>query len=331
MIKRFLKPIIFLTMVLIVTAILSIALNKKSDNIKETEKGEVSVSVDKNDDRFCLLVMGRDKVSGLADVIMLISFDLKANSVCVLQIPRDTYSEYENSDYRKINGILRALGEEGACSFFEQSLGIEIEGFVSIDLEGFRAMVDAMGGVEMNVPQDLKYTDKSQGLYIDLKAGEQTLNGSQAEMLVRYRSGYTRGDLDRLDMQKRFLAALFLSLKKNITPFNIYSVANSALPHLKTNLSLNKMFSLATKVITLKEENICFATVCGEDARSEVSGASFYVISAYGVSELLTRYFDQNGNGFDREGRFLHPSLDSFKKIYAKKDANELFFINDLK
>ena len=330
MIKRILKPIIFLTVVLIITVILTVASNKNSEK-ENGENGQISASVDKNDDRFCVLIFGKDKVSGLSDVIMLASFDAENKNACVLQIPRDTYAEYENSEYRKINGVLRALGEEGACSFFEESFGIEIDGFVSIDLKGFRAMVDAMGGVEMNVPRDLKYSDPGQGLYIDLKAGKQLLNGSQSEMLVRYRSGYTRGDLDRLDMQKRFLAAFFVSLKEKITPFNIYSVANSALPYVKTNISVAKMLSLSLNVITLDEENVCIATASGEDAVSEVSGASFYVISAQGVSRVTEKYFTQNGRGFDSEERFLHPSLESFRKIYAKKDENELFLISDLK
>lgn len=337
MFKLFLKPIAIILSALIISVAIGGALIYKSNNENEADTDAIidkdlpSVSVEKEIERpFCVLIIGKDRVSSLADVIMLASFDKSTKKACILQIPRDTYANYGGS-YYKINGALKALGEAGMCDFLENAMGIEIDGYISLELDGFRALVDSIGGVEVSVPKRLKYSDPEQKLYIDLPAGRQILNGKQAEMLVRYRSGYARGDLDRLDMQKRFLAAFFLQLKEKITPFNIYSIASSAIPYLKTDISATALVALGLKVIALEGDDISIATLSGEDAISSISGGSFYVICAPSASELLTKYFGAEGDSFDKEQRFLHPTLDSFKKIYQKRVENNVFLADELK
>ena len=344
MYKLLFRPTAIILAAIIVTGVICGAIiykNNINDNIKNkndtdknsgaTDNALPSVDVGKDYERpLCVLIVGRDKVSGLADVMMLASFDKNAKSAFVLQIPRDTYAEY-GSSYVKINGALKFLGEEATCAFLEDAMGIEIDGYISLELEGFRELVDTMGGVEMNVEKRLKYSDPEQGLYIDLPAGQQTLDGKQAEMLVRYRSGYARGDLDRLDTQKRFLAAFFLSLKQKITPFNIYSIASSVLPYLKTDIPATELVSIGLNAVSIKSEDIRIATLAGEDAVSTISGGSFYVLSASSASEILTQYFGAQDNEFDKNGYFLHPSLENFQKIYHKKIENQVFSADELK
>ena len=337
MFKYFLKSIAIMLSAIIVAGIIGGALISKrhADNEEETkgtlDNASSAISAEKVVERpLCVLIIGKDKVSSLADVIMLASFDRASKKACILQIPRDTYAEY-GSSYVKINGALNALGEDGMCDFFENSMGIEIDGYISLELEGFRGLVDAIGGVDINVPKSLKYSDPEQGLYIDLPAGKQTLNGKQAEMLVRYRSGYARGDLDRLDMQKRFLAAFFLQLKEKITLFNVYSIANSAIPYLKTNISAPSLVSLALSVVGADSGDISIATLPGEDAISSISGGSFYVVSALGASELIETYFGAESGSFDKNGSFLHPSLKNFQEIYQKRVENRVFLADEFK
>lgn len=337
MFKYFLKSIAIMLAAIIVAGIIGGTLIAKGHAENEDKNnGTVeatlpSVSADKEVERpFCVLIIGKDRVSGLADVIMLASLDKSTKKSCILQIPRDTYAEY-GSGYVKINGALKTLGEEGMRDFLESSMGIEIDGYISLELEGFRGLVDSIGGVDINVPRALKYSDPEQKLYIDLPAGRQTLNGKQAEMLVRYRSGYVRGDLDRLDMQKRFLSAFFLQLKEKITPFNIYSTASSVFPYLKTDISAPALVSLGLNVINVDSEDISIATLPGEDAISEISGGSFYVLSAPSTEELLVAYFGAEYGGFDKNGYFLHPSLQNFQKIYQKKVENRVFLADEFK
>ena len=334
MFKSFLAPIAIMLVALIVAgAVFGALINKENT---KNENGTVedalpSVSTEKVYERpFCVLIIGKDKVSSLADVIMLASFDRANKKAFVLQIPRDTYVDY-GGNYFKINGSLNALGEEGMCAFFENSMGIEIDGYISLELDGFRELVDSIGGVEMNIEERLRYSDPYQNLYIDIPAGRQTLDGKQAEMLVRYRSGYARGDLDRLDTQKRFLAAFFLQLKEKITPFNVYSTASCVIPHMKTNIKAGELVSLGLKCVAMDSGDISIATMPGEDVISSISGGSFYVISAPSSAELLETYFGAESGGFDKSYAFLHPSLDAFKKIYQKRVENKVFLSDELK
>ena len=335
MFKNFLRPIaIMLVSIIVAGIVFSVLINKK---IKNSTNGAIddvfssAVSTKKDIERpLCVLIIGRDKISYLADVIMLVSFDKQSGRTCVLQIPRDTYAEY-GSSYCKINGMLKTLGEDGMCSFFEETMDIEIDGYISLELEGFRALVDSIGGVTVNVPRNLEYSDPQQNLYINLSEGVQILNGNQAEMLVRYRSGYARGDLDRLDMQKRFLAAFFIQLKEKITPLSIYSIAGSAIPFLKTDISPTDLVSIGLKIINVDSSDIRIATLAGEDAVSQISGGSFYVISAPSACEMFETYFGADGREFDKNGYFLHPSLDSFQKIYQKRVENRVFLASELK
>lgn len=329
MLKTVTKPILSVVIILLVLwASVTLFLNRFGG---DDSRAITDVDALKDRDVFSVLVVGKDKASSLADVIMLVSFDKSNDRVCVLQVPRDTYAEYGNSNYYKINGALKTLGVDGMRDFFEESFGIRLDGYVSLDLEGFRNAVDAVGGVDITVEKDMKYSDPAQGLYINLKKGRQKLDGKQAEMLVRYRSGYARGDLDRLDTQKRFLAALLLGMKEKINLFNAYGVANGVIPHLETDVNIPELVSLAISGISVKNENICFVTLPGEDAVSSVSGGSYYVMSAKSTEALLNEYFFVTDKSFDKKGRFLHTGIKSFKDIYNSTKEEKAFFINDLK
>ncbi len=296
----------------------------------QNEVIDAGVSKDE-EDIFSVLVVGKDKVSSLADVIMLVSYNKTDKSACVLQIPRDTYARYGNRNYYKINGALRTLGADGMCDFFERTFGIALDGYISLDLEGFRGAVDALGGVDITVEKDLKYSDPSQGLYINLKKGRQTLDGKQAEMLVRYRSGYARGDLDRLDTQKKFMAAIFVGMKEKINLFNVYSVVNSVIPYIETDISAPTLLSLLVSGMSADADNICFVTLPGEDAISNISGGSFYVMSAKGSAEIINKYFCVTDANFDKDGDFLHTGIKKFAQIYNDNKEIDAFFIKDLK
>jgi LCP family protein required for cell wall assembly len=263
------------------------------------------------------LVTGRDRVSALTDVIMLACFDPAAERICVLQIPRDTYALYGDGRYRKINGAQKELGEDGLRVLLENALGIEIDGYLSLDLDAFGKSVDALGGVEIELDAPLRYSDPSQDLHIDLDSGRQTLDGKQAEMLVRYRSGYLRGDLDRLDVQKKFLAALFDTLRAKVSVANAYELASALLGEVSTDVNLALCTALALEALKLDKSRLLFCTLPGEDIVSRKSGASFYVMAKSPTQRLLAEYFCAEGE-LDEEKIFLNSSDRDFLEIYQK-------------
>ena len=312
--KKYIYTVLLLVALLALFAVaLTVAVGKSGTPEEAPDESAIKLA----DDPYCLLVTGRDRVSALTDVIMLACFDPAAERICVLQIPRDTYALYGDGRYRKINGAQKELGEDGLRVLLENALGIEIDGYLSLDLDAFGKSVDALGGVEIELDAPLRYSDPSQNLHIDLDSGRQTLDGKQAEMLVRYRSGYLRGDLDRLDVQKKFLAALFDTLRSKVSVANAYELASALLGEVSTDVNLALCTALALEALKLDKSRLLFCTLPGEDIVSRKSGASFYVMAKSPTQRLLAEYFCAEGE-LDEEKIFLNSSDREFLEIYQK-------------
>ena len=109
---------------------------------------------------------------------------------------------------KKINAAYSAGGIEGVLGEVSQLLGYPVDHYIIVDLRAFQALVDAVGGVDFNVPINMNYDDPTQNLHIHLKAGMQHLDGAKALQLVRFRSGYANADIGRINTQQQFLSAL---------------------------------------------------------------------------------------------------------------------------
>lgn len=315
------KRILFLVIAaaLVAALTLTLVLSVFSVGGKATTDGDNYKSTSKVAERRNFLLLGRDRASGLTDVMMLASIDEESGCLNVLQIPRDTYAEYTEKGYRKINGALGALGADGVCEFLESALCIGIDGYAVFDLDSFSKVVDMIGGVEVDIPFDMEYSDPYQNLHISLPAGRQTLDGELAEQFVRYRFGYVRGDLGRIDAQKLFMAALFKKVSEDVGRFELIRIATSLLDEVDTNVSLGDAVSLAARAVSMDAEHINMLTLAGEDVRSEQSGAWFYVISKSASHEQLSNYMGANADesAFDKNGAFLNEGASSFSEIYA--------------
>lgn len=188
---------------------------------------EVEEVVEEVPDAINGLLIGFDRTNGLTDVIMVGHIDPANNQVQIVSIPRDLEIYFTEDEFKaikannpnnrilhaKLNNIYSLIGwDETALmdikAIAEVITGLEIDYMMTINIDGFTDMVDAVGGVEFDVPQDMYYNDPAQDLYIDLQAGLQTLDGDKAEQLVRYRKGYERGDLQRIEVQQDFIAAM---------------------------------------------------------------------------------------------------------------------------
>lgn len=275
-----------------------------------------------------VLVMGRDEASGLCDMLMLVSYNMTAEKVNVLQIPRDTYAEYTSGNYRKINGAVSALGgEEKLCDFLSKAICVDIDYYLSLDLDVLGKVVDVIGGVEVNIPFDMNYDDPTQGLSIHLKKGKILLDGDMARQFVRYRSGYAEGDLGRIDAQKIFLAALVKKLKSEGSLFEISAIATSIIGDVKTNIPISNVIFLVKQAFSVSPQNIKFVTLAGEGAVAKASGASYYVLSRPSTVEIVNEFFGAQAdeNSFDKERVFLNEKYASFSDIYYSKAEYEVY------
>ena len=304
----------FFAFLLVIFAVLLLKKETAPANVPIVEDVE---AVQEEKGSFRILVGGTDRTSGLCDVLMLVSLDRDTGEVWIVQLPRDTYAGYTNGSYRKLNGAPAALGGMAEIrDFLADALGITIDRYVRLSPDALVEAVDALGGVELTLEKALNYDDPTQGLSIHLPAGQQTLDGKAAEQFVRYRSGYVRGDLGRMDAQKIFLSALMSRVRSVDSPLILGKMALSLLDDVETDLGVAELLSLVRDALSIESQNVFFVTAPGADAVGEKSGASYYVLSRDGMAELLREHLGAEDGSFDRQGVFLHPDSKRFRAIY---------------
>ena len=313
---------------IVIAIMLSVVLVTYILNTKEDVPTDIECA--KGQDVYNVLILGRDNAAGLCDVIMLGSINTSSGDICFMQIPRDTYFNYSDSTYKKINGIYNALGSASAVSnAISTSLGIKIDYYLSLGLDAVSNLVDAVGGIEIDIPRDMDYSDPSQNLSIMFKAGRQTLNGKSAVEFLRYRSGYLTGDLGRIDAQKLFLNAFAKKVASISNPFTLYNVFKLVCQNGETNIKESDLISIGLKCMKAKGGTVSYVTSPGKAIQSEESGAWYYILSKSAMAKLLTSHFYGTGN-FDEQARFVDKDKKSFYDIYNKSCEVKIYTADDI-
>lgn len=215
---------------------------------------------------YTLLLAGRDDASGNTDTILLGRLDTAEHRLDLVSIPRDTLV---NLDWavRKLNAVYAGTANSGGTA--SEGLRQEIRrlcGFspdccAVVDLDVFVEAVDLIGGIDYELPQDMHYDDAAQDLHIHLDAGTRHLSGEEAMGLVRYRSGYLNGDLDRVAVQQRFMdAALGQLLTVGSVP-RLPELAALLASHTDTDLTAANIAWLMRQALLCKREDIRFHTM----------------------------------------------------------------------
>lgn len=290
-------------------------------------KNIISGKANRNSDKYNFLLMGSDSSAALCDVIILASLDTSENSLSIVQIPRDTYAEYTDGSYKKINGAPHRLGNDGFVSFLEKNMGIGIDYYVHITLDTLKKLVDGIGGIDVNVPVDMDYDDDYQNLHIHLKAGMNTLDGAQAEQFVRFRSGYTDADLGRMDAQKIFMTAVFDKFSNGISVKTMVGAATALIGNTDTNLTLTDICRFASYASEIDMDSVTFMTLPGSPAIAEQSGAGYYVLNRAATINMINSYInvkktDVTDSKFDVNRVFENENYDDFTGIYNSSEYN---------
>ena len=247
-------------------------------------------------------ISGCEEDYKLADTIMLCSYDPKAQKASILSIPRDTYvgkNKLKASASNKINAVYRN-GEniDGMVDSIEEITGIEINNYLIVDTDALVQLVDAIGGVNFNVPIDMKYDDPTQDLHIDLKAGEQKLNGQQAEWLVRFRHNndgtsysfeYGDNDIGRMRTQREFIQE---TLKQTLKPENLLhltKIAQIGYDNIKTNMTFDTIKDYIPYAVNFSTENLQTGTLPGTPELC--NGVWIYTIDKKGTLQIVKELF----------------------------------------
>lgn len=279
-------------------------------------------------ENYHFLVLGEDRSGKLTDVMMLVSLDTSSRSAAVIQIPRDTYANYTERSYKKLNGAGARLGIDGFRSFLERNMGIRIDRHVILDLKVFSEIVDAVGGVDMDLPSDMTYDDPAQSLHIELKQGRQHLDGALAEQFVRFRSGYLEADLGRMDAQKLFLAAFMDTVKAQMSLPVAVRIIRALYGEVETDLTFLECCALASVLLTADLSGVTLTTLAGEAVRTQ-AGTWYYVLSRRAAEETLSELF--GGSGFDPDRVFTNPDSAAIRRIYEKEYKPQYYRADEIR
>ncbi|MCK8825193.1 LCP family protein [Fuchsiella alkaliacetigena] len=224
------------------------------------------------------LVLGVDNSqaeTGRTDVMLVVSVDPNSGEVGIISLPRDTRVEIPGRDSQhKLNAAYAYGGVELAVETVEKLLDFQLDHYVLTDFDGFINVVDALGGVEVEVAEDLKYIDQAGGLYIDIPAGEQVLTGKESLEYIRYREG-SLGDIGRIARQQKFLDAFLTSALQPRTILQVPELIKQLKDNLETDIAITQAIKLAGNMRNLSREQVAMETLPGK--ADYVNGISYWL------------------------------------------------------
>lgn len=236
-----------------------------------------------------ILLCGADIGGDRTDTMMLLYVDADKKQAGLLSLPRDTYTISAYGESYKLNSAYgrNGGGREGMEVLFDyvqKIIGFRPDGYMLIELPMLRDLVDLMGGVEFNVPQDMS------AVGVSLQAGLQHLTGEQALGLIRHRYGYANQDLGRQDVQKDFLKAC---LDQWVSPENLSKIKDAlALVNAQsfTNLSTGNFAWLGINLLRCGFSKIYTDTLPGYSTM--IGDQSYYVLYPSEVATMIQQRYN---------------------------------------
>jgi len=241
-------------------------------------------------ERLNVLLLGIDARQGetmaRTDTMILASVDQKSKQVALLSIPRDTRVNIPKYGMDKINSASVYGGPELSMKVVSDLLGIPVKNYVLVNFSGFEDIVDALGGVTLDVEQDMYHWDED--YEINLKKGVQRLDGNKALQYVRYRD-YPLGDIERTQHQQKFLVALGKEMLQPSTIPKLPKLATEINRYVKTNLSATELYTLATASKNLEDGNFITQTLPGRPI--DINGGSYWGVDPVEARQMLAKLF----------------------------------------
>jgi len=251
-----------------------LVLGSDHDTVGKRVPGHVAVPVDV------------PNTPGRSDAIMIARFEFDGDaisSVNVLSIPRDARVRVPGYGVHKINAAHAYGGPELSCATIRDVFGIDPDYYIDLNFEGFQQVVDAVGGVDLNVHQQLDYDDNWGRLHVHLKPGPQHLNGYRAMGYVRFR--HTDNDLMRAQRQHEFIEALRARIVSPDTFMKLPNVVGTITSNLHSNLSMDQMLTLANLARKAPKDAICLDTL------PVIEGKTFVYIDRRKSADVIRKMF----------------------------------------
>ena len=248
-----------------------------------------------------LLLLGVDEGGTRADTIMLVNVDNVKGEIKLLSFPRDTKITLSDGSVIKLNsGIGRKNGEKFMIETIKTITKMPIHYYCKINFDGFKEIIDILGGVDYHVPFDMDYDDPAQDLHIHLKAGPQHLDGQAAHDFVRFRHNnkdaavyapgeYNKGDIGRISAQQDFLSELFRQKMQPQYLLRAPWLLDAASKYVQTNFTMGSAMDFVSMLKSAESTDLKTYLLPGTD-RYE-NRVSYYIYSPSKSKQLIAEEF----------------------------------------
>ncbi|MBP2637409.1 MAG: lytR 2 [Firmicutes bacterium] len=281
-----------------------------------------------------ILVMGVDERSddvGRSDTMMVVTVDTSTKQVSLLSIPRDTRVKIPGLGWDKINHAFANGGHKLSLKTVEDLLGIPMDYYVLINFAAFNKIVDAVGGVTIDVEKRMYYEDPYDNLIIDLDPGEQKLDGRTAIKYVRYRD--EEGDIGRISRQQKFIKAMLSEVASPFILPRVPSIIREVNAAVTTDMTTADMLKLAKLLNDASKTGLKAAMVPGKPAYiddvsywlPDISELRAYVAASQGMT-ADDKYFAEvktTASQYERSIPKEMKIIEQPKKIEDTKDAKK--------
>ena len=278
----------------------------------------------RNDGIYTVVIAARDIAGANTDAIMVAKFDTNNYTLNVVSIPRDTLV---NVSYRSklVNAMYAYGGIDGFMEGITDLIGFRPDDYVVIKLRAIEKIVDAVGGVDYYVPQNMNYDDDAQNLHIHFTKGMTHMTGAKAVEYMRYRKGYADADIGRINAQHEFLAAMVSQVLAKKDQIPVTDIVDVFFNDLTTDLTTGQCVWFAKELLKMNAEDVHFDTMPG-NYNDYYKGRSYVtvtldewieminaMINPYNVSvtaenlDVLTR--NASGKMVSTTGIFADPSF----------------------
>lgn len=285
----------------------------KGKEKKEVEKSLNPISPDP-DKSVNTLVMGSDSGSNKgekgwcrSDVMMLVCLKEKDKKAVVVSIPRDTRVMIPGHGVEKMNAAHSFGGPAGAINIVKQFLGVDVNHFVSMDFDGFRRIIDALGGIPIHLSKPIN--DPHAGY---LPAGDLLLDGQQALVVVRSRR-LPGGDVDRIKNQQAFLKAVIKKADNMRSVWKAKQLVDIVASTCQMDYSAGDLMTLAEELRGFSIDKVQFATLPGHS--QTIGGASYFLADEPRVAEIMAEV---------KNNTEISPELMARLQVYSQGNQSQV-------
>ena len=278
-------------------------------------------------DRVNIMLMGVDERKedvGRSDTLMVASLNADQDKVSLLSIPRDTRVKIKRHGYDKINAAYAYGGEALSQSTVESFLGINIDHYIIVNTNSFGKMIDAIGGVDIDVDNRMFYEDPwddNGGLVIDLKPGLQHMDGKTAITYVRYRD--EEGDAGRVRRQQKFMRACFDKLSDPSMMMKLPEIIKEARNAVKTDLSISEMIEIAKTLKMSDESTEGLKTGIVPGRWAYINGVSYLLPNIERLGEVVTDNLGIESEKIDKHFEKIAYEYEESVPIYLDNLSDE--------